>query len=106
MGSLVSDIETKPETVRRNSNVVSRVVVGEAIVVPIRRGVADMDYIYTFNESGTLLWGMVEGDRKVAEMIERLRTEYSLSEEQAVADVEAFITELIEMGLLERAMGS
>lgn len=61
MGSLVSDIETKLQSVRRNSNVVSRVVVGEAIVVPIRRGVADMDYIYTFNESGTLPWGMPGG---------------------------------------------
>ncbi len=102
MGNLLSGVENKPESVRRNSNVVSRVVVGEAIVVPIRRGVADMDYIYTFNESGTLLWGMVEENRKVAEMIERLRVDYALSEEQAIADVEAFITELVEAGLLER----
>lgn len=106
MGSVVSGIETKQETVRRNSNVVSRVVAGEAIVVPIRRGVADMDYIYTFNESGTLLWGMVENNRRVAEMNESLRTEYGLSEEQAIADVEAFITELVEAGLLERVAGS
>jgi hypothetical protein len=39
--------------VRRSSNVVSRVVADEAIVVPIRRGAADLDSIYTFNESGT-----------------------------------------------------
>jgi len=106
MGSLVRNIETTPATVRRNSNVVSRVVAGEAVVVPIRRGVADMDYIYTFNETGTLLWGMVEDNRRVVEMIERLQTEYGLPEEQAIADVEAFITELIEAGLLEQVAGS
>ena len=39
--------------VRRSANVVSRVVADEAIVVPIRRGAADLDSIYTFNEAGT-----------------------------------------------------
>lgn len=106
MGSLVSNTETAPAAVRRNGNVVSRVVAGEAVVVPIRRGVADMDYIYTFNETGTLLWGLVEDNRRVMEMIERLQTEYGLPEEQAIADVEAFITELVEAGLLERVAGS
>ena len=46
--------------VRRSSNVVSRVVADEAIVVPIRRGAADLDSIYTFNESGTKLWSLIE----------------------------------------------
>ena len=46
--------------VRRSSNVVSRVVADEAIVVPIRRGAADLDSIYTFNESGTKLWSLID----------------------------------------------
>ena len=46
--------------VRRSANVVSRVVADEAIVVPIRRGAADLDSIYTFNEAGTQLWSLIE----------------------------------------------
>jgi hypothetical protein len=52
--------ELPAQRVRRSSNVVSRVVADEAIVVPIRRGAADLDSIYTFNESGTKLWSMIE----------------------------------------------
>ncbi|HEY2459878.1 MAG TPA: hypothetical protein VGI16_03685, partial [Candidatus Acidoferrum sp.] len=54
---------------RRSSNVVSRVVADEAIVVPIRRGVADLNSIYTFNESGTQLWSLIEKGLNPAELV-------------------------------------
>ncbi|HKV06121.1 MAG TPA: PqqD family protein [Candidatus Acidoferrales bacterium] len=87
--------------IQRSRNVVSRVVADEAIVVPIRRGAADMDSIYTFNESGTALWAMVENSRSIADMATHLQSEYGLSAEDAVADTQKFIAELTEAGLIE-----
>jgi Coenzyme PQQ synthesis protein D (PqqD) len=88
---------------RRSSNVVSRVVADEAIVVPIRRGVADLNSIYTFNESGTQLWSLIEKGLDPAELVRHLQSEYGLSREQATADAEAFLKELSEEGLVEPA---
>lgn len=86
---------------KKSGNIVSRVVANEAIVVPIRRGAADLDSIFTFNAAGTALWAMVEANRGSAEMSEHLRQEYGLSAEQAAADTKTFIENLAAAGLIE-----
>jgi Coenzyme PQQ synthesis protein D (PqqD) len=93
--------QSTPKEVRRSRNIVSRVVADEAIVVPIRRGAADMDSIYTFNETGTMLWAMIEQSRSAADMVRYLESEYGLSAEQAHADMKKFVAELNEAGLIE-----
>ena len=87
--------------VRRSANVVSRVVADEAIVVPIRRGAADLDSIYTFNESGTKLWGVIEAGGSVAELSIFLQNEYGLTAERASGDAESFLSDLAGEGLVE-----
>ncbi len=89
--------------IRRSQSVVSRVVANEAIVVPIRRGAADMDSIYTFNESGTRLWAMVEANQTASEMAAQLQAEYGLSAEKASADIQQFLADLTDAGLVDRA---
>jgi Coenzyme PQQ synthesis protein D (PqqD) len=90
------------QVITKSANVVSRVVADEAIVVPIRRGAADMDSIYTFNGTGTALWKMIEENRSAAEMGEYLQQEYGLTAEQATADAAVFIEELATAGLIDR----
>jgi hypothetical protein len=89
--------------VRRSANVVSRVVADEAIVVPIRRGAADLDSIYTFNETGTKLWSLIEKGLEPAGLISHLQAQYGLSAEQATLDAESFLKELADEGLVEPA---
>lgn len=100
--SVTVSIQGAGAGVQRSRNVVSRVVADEAIVVPIRRGAADMDSIYTFNETGTRLWAMIEESRSVPEMTALLQSEFGLSAEKAAADTEKFLTDLSEAGLIER----
>ncbi len=92
---------TESRGVRKSANVVSRVVADEAIVVPIRRGVADMDAIFTFNEAGTALWNMIEASCSRAQMREYLKKEYGLTAERAAADTERFIADLATAGLID-----
>lgn len=86
---------------RKSGNVVSRVVANEAIVVPIRRGAADLDSIFTFNEAGTMLWAMVEANGSSWQMSEFLEREYGLTAAQAAADTQLFIENLAAAGLIE-----
>ncbi|HTR46549.1 MAG TPA: PqqD family protein [Verrucomicrobiae bacterium] len=89
--------------IQRSRNVVSRVVADEAIVVPIRRGAADMDSIYTFNDTGSALWALIERGGSAADLAGHLQAEYGISADQAAADTDKFIEELREAGLIEIA---
>lgn len=88
---------------RRSKAVVSRVVADEAIVVPIRRGAADMDSIFTFNETGTRLWAMIENNQSASDLATHLQAEYGLSAEKAAADTEQFLADLVDAGLIDRS---
>ena len=77
-------------------------VADEAIVVPIRRGAADMDSIFTFNETGTKLWAMIEENQDPSVMVAHLQTEYGLSAEQAAADTRQFLADLTDAGLVDK----
>jgi predicted nucleic acid-binding protein len=95
-------VEISGQGIKRSRNVVSRVVADEAIVVPIRRGAADMDSIYTFNETGTTLRAMIEANRSAIELAAHLQSEYGLSAEAAAADTEKFLADLSEAGLIDQ----
>jgi hypothetical protein len=87
--------------IQRSRNLVSRVVAEEAIVVPIRRGAAKMDSIYTFNNTGSILWSLIEQGRSAVQLSEYLEAEYGISPEQAATDIESFLRELQKAGLIE-----
>jgi hypothetical protein len=84
----------------RSSNVVSRQMEGETLVVPIRGGVGDLDAIFSFNALGSDLWGLLEQRRSLPEMTDWVVARYEVSHEQASRDIQAFISELKEAGLV------
>lgn len=102
VGSGLTGRLIEKQGIKKSGNVVSRVVADEAIVVPIRRGVADMDSIFTFNEAGTALWNMIEANCSAEEMSGFLQKEYGLTAERAAADTERFIADLATAGLIDR----
>jgi hypothetical protein len=87
----------------RSRKVVSRVVADEAIVVPVREGAAQSSGVYTFNESGTTIWSMIESGKSAAEVAAYLESEYDIPAEQAVEDTKQFLAALAEEGLIEPA---
>jgi Coenzyme PQQ synthesis protein D (PqqD) len=87
----------------RSRKVVSRIVADEAIVVPIRGDSAQPSSVYTFNESGTTIWSMIEKGRSAADVAAYLESEYDISAEQAAEDTKQFLAELAEEGLIELA---
>lgn len=84
----------------RNTAIVSRDVAGETIVVPICRGVGDLDSVYTFNPVGRSLWGLLEESRTTEELANWVVTNYPVEVEQAFADVQRYLAELQQIGLI------
>jgi hypothetical protein len=98
--SLPSSVNTTPVRLVRSSSIVSREVAGETIVVPICRGVGDLDSVYTFNSVGKSLWQLLEEGRTAEELANWIATQYEVSAEQASLDVQSYLTELQAVGLI------
>lgn len=87
----------------RSDSVVSRVIAGETLVVPVRRGVGDLASIYTLNEVGTCIWAALESPRSKSEIVTRIENEFEGIRREIERDVESFLAEMHSAGLLTLA---
>jgi len=85
----------------RSRTVVSRVVGGETLIVPVRGKVGDLASIYSFNGTGTLIWQLLDSPRDLAELIDAVEREYAVQPEQAHRDVTRFLEDMHSVGLVE-----
>jgi hypothetical protein len=85
----------------RTRSVVSRVIAGETLIVPVRGKVGDLASIYSFNGTGTLLWQLLDAPRSLAELVDAVEHQYDVAREQAEKDVTRFLNDLALMDLLE-----
>jgi|SRR5579862_885000 len=85
----------------RTRSVVSRVIAGETLIVPVRGKVGDLASIYSFNGTGTLLWQLLDAPQTLAELVDAVEREYEVAREQAEKDVKQFLNDLALMDLLE-----
>jgi len=84
----------------RTGAVVSREIAGETLVVPIRKGVGDLDSVYTFNELGARLWLMLEQGSSIEDLSTWVQANYRVTAERAFADVARFVADLREERLV------
>jgi len=91
-----------PKSVRhiRNTAIVSREVAGETIVVPICRGAGDLESVYMFNPLGRELWLLLAESRTGEELANWITAHYRVPPEQATADVDKYLAELRDVGLI------
>jgi hypothetical protein len=85
----------------RSRSVVSRVVAGETLIVPVRGKVGDLASIYSFNNTGSLIWKLLETSRTPAELVAAVAQEFNVEPERAEQDVTQFVHEMYLVGLVE-----
>jgi hypothetical protein len=85
----------------RSKAVVSRVVAGETLIVPVRGKVGDLASIYSFNATGSLIWKLLETPRPLAELVDAVAQEYNVERERAEQDTKQFVSEMLAVGLVE-----
>jgi hypothetical protein len=78
----------------RSPSVVTRKTGKEYVLVPVTNNIADMNSVYTLNETGAFLWELIDGETSVEDMIEALIREYDIDEKNASDDVLEFINEM------------
>lgn len=77
-------------------SVVTRKTGEEYILVPVTGIIADMDSVYTLNETGAFIWELIDGKRSVGEIIELVTREYGIDGKSAGRDVLDFLTDMKE----------
>jgi hypothetical protein len=85
---------------RRSSAVVSRQISGETLVVPIRGKVGDLASIYTFNETGSVLWAALEQPGSIETLASALCQTFEVGWDDAQRDADTFVREMQATGLL------
>jgi hypothetical protein len=78
-------------------DVVAREIEGELIIVPVSAGIGGSgDELYTLNETGTAIWGRLDGQRSLNDVIRELAAEFDADESVIRGDVLGLIEELVQ----------
>lgn len=84
-----------------SEDIVAREIEGELIIIPISSGIGDAeDDMYSFNETGQLIWELLNGENTVSQIIEQLDQKHEASENEIKDDVLGLLNELLKRGII------
>ena len=86
--------------ISKSSELVSRFIAGETVIVPVADRVGNLDSIYTLNETGTLIWNLIDGKRSLTDIVDGITSEYKVSTEDATRDLFEFLEKLESASLV------
>ena len=87
-----------------SEDIVSREIEEELLIVPLVSGIGDMeDELFTLNETGKVIWGQLDGQKTLREVIANLSEEFEAPAEEITEDVTGFVEELLRRGMLVEA---
>jgi len=75
---------------------VTKEVGDECIIVPLSDNIADMDSVFTLNDTGTFFWNLIDGKKTIAEIIQAVVAEYDIDENTVQKDLFGFVEEMSE----------
>ncbi len=68
----------------------------EYVLVPVINNIADMESLFTLNETGAFIWEQIDGKKSVRQIVMALTREYDIPERIAEDDVLEFIDNMRE----------
>lgn len=86
---------------KTKKNFVLRQVAGSYVVLSIAEAAVDFDGMLNLNESGLLLWKLLEQGATLDSLANALLEEYEVTYDEALADVTAFVGKLRDAGCIE-----
>ena len=87
----------------KDPSVVYREIAGEAVLVPIRRNVSEMQSVYTLDSVGADIWDLIDGTRTLIDILRALDDEYEVEEAVLARDLQEFIAQLVSIGAVRDA---
>ena len=82
-------------------NFALRTIAGMQVVFPLSEQTLNFNGMLTLNESGVMLWKMLEGGCTQNDMVNALIERYDVGSDEALADVKEFVNKIEELGYTE-----
>ena len=76
-------------------------VCDEFMVVPVGAASVDFEWVIRLNETGALLWKLLEKGATKEDMLKNILDEYDVSASVASADIDTFIFKLNDAGIID-----
>lgn len=86
----------------RNPDYIFRKIMDDAVLVPLHQDVADMDCIYTLNDVGASIWGLLTQPASFSDLEEMVLAEYEADPEVLKADLVRFLEEMVNIGAVQK----
>lgn len=87
----------------RSNSVVSRLIAGETLIIPVRKGVGDLASIYSLNEVGSLIWRALERPCDIEQILQVIASEFAAEPGEIDRDARHFVEEMCSAGLVDQA---
>ena len=78
----------------RTESIVTRKTGNEYVLIPVTNNIADMNSVYTLNETGAFIWELIDGKKNIEELINAVVTKYDADFSIATKDVFSFINNM------------
>ena len=85
---------------RKKSDIVARNIAGQAILVPIRGKVADMQRIFMLNAVAEFVWERLSGETPVNHICRQVEENFTVTGPTAENDVCELISRLMDLELI------
>jgi hypothetical protein len=85
---------------RKNKDVIARQIAGETLLVPIRGDLAGMQRLFALDKVGEYVWQLLDNPTDGETMVDSVVANFGVDREQAQADIQEFVAELLAAGLI------
>ena len=86
---------------KKNKDMASREMDNDMILIPIYKTDKAINKIYTLNETAREMWELIDGKRKLNDIVEELSARYNVPRERIKTDLEEFIKDMKERKAIE-----
>ncbi|MFC1631808.1 PqqD family protein [Candidatus Omnitrophota bacterium] len=87
----------KKRALRKNKNMVTRVIDGETILLPIYKSSDDINCIYTLNKVASKVWRMIDGKSSEANIKKRVLKAFDTTPKEVNKEMRKLLQELKEI---------
>lgn len=88
------------QKIERNPDFIYRMILDEAILVPIRKDIADLNAIYTLNEVGAFVWQQLDQPQTFGEIKTNLLAEYDAEPNTILQDLQSYVADMLGIDAL------
>jgi hypothetical protein len=89
--------------VSRDERWVEREIDGETVLLPVRGGATDLQFLFVLNVTASWIWRQLDGVRDAAALAAALAAEFDVEPQQAAADVNELLQSFSAAGLIAPA---